>query len=251
MLTLMLGACDSAPEPATPAPEPDPTPAPEPDPTPARQLMDEHFTKATEARDAVIAGDIERAKSLMGWFADHDPSQALEPALAPHLERMRASARTFTETHSLTDAGRAMATMLTHCGACHVAADARPDLDSTSLPEGDGARPHMRRHAWAADRMWEGLVRDDADLFRRGTAALEGAPLGTEGIAAEEANAEQAGALAEHVHALATEAAAALDPPARAQIYGRYLAACAGCHRLLGRGPGQAPEAGAETADSP
>ncbi|MEZ4337306.1 MAG: hypothetical protein R3B82_11845 [Sandaracinaceae bacterium] len=86
--------------------------------------------------------------------------------------------------------------------------------------------------------MWEGLVTRDPEQFNAGTGALREAALHENDLPeSEEQPPERVAALATHVHELGTESADAQDWDARASLYGRFLATCAACHRLLETGP--------------
>ncbi|MBX3269411.1 MAG: hypothetical protein KF729_04075 [Sandaracinaceae bacterium] len=237
-----LGGCgDDAPaEPApTPATEPSPPEPPEiPAPSATGAVMHGHYARASEARDALIRADVPAARGHLEWLAAHDEGRALDGALRPRLAAMQAAAGAHAEATTLTEAGQALATTLVRCGECHAAVGRRFAMERPPIPEGEDTPAHMRRHAWAAERMFEGLVIDDVEHFRAGAAALREAPLAPAALGRDQAPPAQLAALSAHVHELSAEAEQAADAEARAAIYGRFLATCAACHRLLGAGPG-------------
>jgi cytochrome c553 len=168
--------------------------------------------------------------------------------------QMQTEAGHFEEATTLTEAGTALARTLTRCGGCHRVSQGGPEIGIPPLPEGDSVAAHMQRHRWAADRMWEGLVKDDAEIYGTGAAALREASLFESEIedrANTEAPRERVRAIANLVHELGAEAATAETPTDRADVYGRLLATCATCHRMLGvgdavaEGEGLAPAGGA------
>ena len=228
---------------ATPADTPPEVPAaPEiPEPTPSQGLMHGHYRRAADARDALIRGDMETARADMQWLSAHHEDEALADDLQPLLVQMHTEAARFADATTLTEAGQALARTLVRCGNCHRQHDAGFQVALPPLPEGDRNVDHMQRHLWSATRMWEGLVMADAEQFTAGTDALREAPL--HDLAGESGQPpERVSALADHVHALGREAAEAADDDARASVYGRFLATCAACHRLLGTGPEAPPE---------
>lgn len=225
---------------ATPA-EATPAQAPEiPEPTPSQGLMHGHYQRAADAREALIRGDMDSARADMQWLAAHHEDEALAENLQPLLAQMQTGAARFAEATTLTEAGQALARTLVRCGNCHRESGGGFSVALPPLPEGDTSVAHMQRHLWAATRMWEGLVVADAEQFTAGTDALREAAL--HDLARNGQPPERVSALADHVHALGREAAGAADEDARADIYGRYLATCAACHRLLGTGPAAPPE---------
>lgn len=236
---LALAGCDDGDTeaPAAEAPAAESAPPEEPAAAPLGEVMMGHFDRADRARTALIRGDIEAARESMQWLATHDLGGSIPEPLRPHFAAMQASAATFGQAATLRDAGVAFARTLTHCGACHAEAGAGPTFAMPPLPEGEGMQAHMRRHRWAADRMWEGLVTSSDDIFREGGGALTGTPLDAHVFPEGAVDLEQAQALATHVHELGATAAEASDAEARVTTYGHFLATCAGCHRALGVGP--------------
>ncbi len=206
--------------------------------TPAQALMHGHYRRASDARDALIRADIEGARGDMTWLATHHDGDALPENLRPLLTAMQTEAARFAEASTMTEAGLALAQTLVRCGNCHEASGGGFAVALPPLPEGEGSAAHMRRHRWAAERMWEGLVIADEEQFRAGSDALREAPLHQEAVpSAEGETDERVEAITALVHALGEEAQRATTTDARASIYGRYLATCGTCHRLLGRGP--------------
>lgn len=262
LLSLSSGCGDDA-EPEATEPteaEAEPTEPAEPE-GPTKTLMAEHFRKAWSARDAVIRGDFDAAKRDVGWLAEHDQGAALPAHLRPKLDPMQQAANEFVETQSLTEAGAAFARMLHRCGQCHTEADGGPEFEPAEPPEGEGVEVEMQRHRWAADRMWEGMVTPDPEAFARAAEVLAETPMGSaemaEGTDADPARLE---ALVSHVHEMAEQAEDAENEDARILAYGRFVASCAACHRLVGKGPGHdsepslrhelvAPAGGAEAAE--
>jgi cytochrome c553 len=210
--------------------------------------MQGHFGRATEIHDALIRADMDAAREGMAWLAAHEEPN-LPENLQPLLDAMQAEAARFPEASTLTEAGTVFARTLTRCGGCHTAAHAGPEIAQTPIPEGDSPEARMQRHQWASDRMFDGLVMANAEVFRAGNDALTSAPLTQAELAGTEAQPEQqVVALTTHVRQLGAEAAAATDDEARAGIYGRYLATCGTCHRLL---EGGAPAALAPVPEVP
>lgn len=247
---LWIAGCDD--EPGAPPPEADPRPAAEPEadpspaaegiPTPAGQLMRGHFVRAIDARQALIRADLDRARADMAWLAAHGEADTLPEALRPRLAAMQSEAARFADATTLTEAGTAFARTLVRCGECHAASDGGPAIATPPLPEGDTVASHMQRHQWAADRMFEGLVTADPERFLLGTEALTEVPLHADQLPGSQAQPPQRlQALTNHVHDLAEEAQEVSTEDQRAGLYGRYLATCGACHRLLEGGPEASP----------
>lgn len=229
------GAPAETPEPATEEPEPAP-PA-------TKALMAEHFRKAWSARDAIVRGDFETAKDEVRWIAEHDQGEAIPSELRPKLAPMQQAAQEFVDTSSLSEAGASFARMVHRCGECHADTEGGPRFEPGPVPEGEGLEAEMQRHRWAADRMWEGMVQPDPAAFARAAEVLAGTELASETmVEGTNADPERVQALADHVHEMAEDAANAENEDARILAYGRFVASCAGCHRLVGKGPGHDTE---------
>ena len=97
-------------------------------------------------------------------------------------------------------------------------------------PAGRAPAAHMLRHAWAADRMWDGLLTPSDALWESGATALSEDPL----FLADDESGTEAAVLAREVHLLGIEARRLQDPDHQAGIYGRLLGTCARCHSLMG-----------------
>ena len=200
-----------------------------------RAVMRGHYGRARSAHDALIRADMDQAAADMEWLATHDEGDVLPANLQPLLAAMQTEASHFAEASTLTEAATTFARMLTRCGACHVESHGGPAaIAEVAIPDGETPTARMRRHRWASDRMFDGLIMGEAEMFRSGNAALTSAPMTREELPATAAlNADQVLALTTHVVELGAEAASATDDEARASIYGRYLATCGSCHRLV------------------
>jgi cytochrome c553 len=93
----------------------------------------------------------------------------------------------------------------------------------------------MARHAWAADRLWDGLVLPSNAAWEGGADAFAGVPLDTDDLAFD--NPEGVRALANRTHELGRRAGLETEPSLRARTYGELLSACAACHQMTGQEP--------------
>ena len=201
------------------------------------RLMRGHYEKAVEAREALIRADVPAAKAAMKWLAQEQEAFAVLPELRPLLAEMRRAAAEFDKADTLRAAGDALAATLTRCGSCHSAAGKGPTVAISPVPDGDDARAHMQRHHWAAQRMWEGLVLASPERFGEAASVLAEASLSGRELGPAELSAKDVARLDAHVHKLGEDARAATTDEARAEVYGRLLATCATCHKLMKRGP--------------
>lgn len=188
-----------------------------------------HYEQVGEIRSAVVAGDIDATRGPARWLASHKGDQFQADA-EPALEKMRAEGRVILAQHEVTDIARSVGRMGAACGTCHQVTHGGPRVTVGNPPSASTApAEHMSRHAWAMDRLWDGLVGPSDGAWTAGAAALSGASLdfGTGPVP------PQADQLAEKVHELGRAARDARDETARAEVYGQLLQTCALCHSVL------------------
>jgi cytochrome c556 len=250
--------CRSKPTGATEPPPgtPEPAPArkapdtPEPEPPESEELPDlmkDHFSLASQARDAVVRGRLEQAEGPLVWLGQHALAKDMPSTWRLHVERMQQAARRALTEGTLASAGQAIGATAAECGACHTMVHRGPKFepsDFNDLRESDtkGARAELQErmhgHLWAIERMWEGLVGPSDDAWRAGAETLR------EGQGHPRV-AKAASKRLELVRSLGGEARDVTDGAGRAAIYGRILAECGGCHAGSGvelGGPGTADE---------
>ncbi len=200
-------------------------------------LMRGHFIEASGAREALIRGDMAAAKRSMKWLAEHQQTQSIPEALLPYYSAMQESAKRFSRVSTLREAGAALALTLTKCADCHRNGQTGPRFAKPPVPTGEGRKNHMRRHQWVAQRMWERLVDGSDAGFNEAAKVLADQTWDVDVPALTGKNDAAAQTLAKHVHELSAESPLATTVQARTDLYGHFLATCATCHRLLGKGP--------------
>jgi len=155
-------------------------------------------------------------------------------------------AKSVMDAPDLAGAARGAALMAERCGSCHTDSAAKVTFEPLgAAPAGSGAAPHMLRHQWALDRLWEGLVGPDDARWIAGAEALSDAPLApTDATDKGDLNIAEIARLADLAHALGLKARDAKGD-ARAPLYGEMLTTCQSCHTLATKAPGgtTAPDA--------
>jgi mono/diheme cytochrome c family protein len=186
-----------------------------------------HFTQVGGIQDAVVRGDLDATRGPARWLATHNDDQfgsAGDDAQA----MMRNEARIIMEQKDILDIGRSVARMGAACGSCHTATGGGPSITVGEPPASStNPGPHMVRHAWGADRLWEGLFAPSDAAWAAGAGALASMPLDFG------AN-DQASRLAQRVHDLSQKAQTMKDLKDRTQIYGDFMETCSLCHGSLG-----------------
>lgn len=233
VILLMIASCSapitdgSVPVNATPDPAPAPI-APPADPT---ERMLTHYQDVVQIRDAVIAGDLPGVRPPARRLRERtDP---IPESWLPFVTAKDEHATIVLTARSLRVAARAAASLANDCGDCHEALGDGPRFGPPASPPAPIAhRPeqHMLRHQWAADRMWEALISRSDEAWTAGAEVLADAPLHRGEIAALIRVPDDILDLNERVHELGSRARTTAAWPARAEIYGDFLAACAKCH---------------------
>ncbi len=185
-----------------------------------------HYTQVGEIHAAVVDGSIDDTRAPARWLATHGEEE-LSAAGQEALEAMRSEARVVAEEHDLALLSHAVARMGNACGSCHAAMNAGPDITAAEPPPTSSVpSKYMKRHAWAADRLWEGLIGPSGRAWAAGAGVLGSSPMdfGTN---------DQANKLARRVQELSKKAADAATPGDRARVYGDLLETCSPCHGTL------------------
>jgi hypothetical protein len=187
--------------------------------------MAEHFLQINAIRDAVIAGDLAATKEPSQWLIEHLVADDLPLRWRSHVPAIQRAAQAVHDAENVEAAAYAAAEAAAVCGQCHqdVEVELKPSTEPEPLKD-DTQFAYMDRHAWGANRMWDGLVAPSDEEWQRGAKAFMEAPLHAEGASEELAK------LADRVHGIAATAATQTEPADRAGHFAALIATCADCH---------------------
>ncbi|MDP2955058.1 MAG: hypothetical protein Q8N53_01440 [Longimicrobiales bacterium] len=188
--------------------------------------MSAHYGQVDEIQEAVIAGNVDGTRGAARWLSTHE-GQEFPAASAPSLEAMRNEGRIMLRQNDILAVARTLGRMGVTCGSCHTELGANVTFPLEE-PPASSANPasQMLRHAWAMDRLWEGLSAPSDGLWIAGAGALTSLPV-------DFGDNDQASRLAARVHELSDIAKAATTARERADAYGDLLETCALCHGAL------------------
>jgi cytochrome c553 len=227
---LALAGCSSSPEPAV---EPARFAAPRKPAAPLTEQMFSHFAAVSALQRAIAHGQLDTARRHARWLLDHD-----EPVLdgwQPFVDEMRAATRELLAAGDLPTAGALAGRLGRACSRCHEARGAVVAFPWDPEPADTPRLPaQMRRHQWAAARLWEGLVGPSDELWAQGTRTLSTMKLDAALISGGLPRGDVS-ALAGKVREITGRAAALTDQDERRTLYGELLSTCAGCHALVRR----------------
>ena len=198
-------------------------------------LMGEHFTIVSWARNAVIAGELDALREPLAALAAYRYEEVPAGRRLPWVAQLQQAARLTSEAAKLEVAASGVATMARVCGECHLANHAGPSFPAVANPlervAADGVDARMARHLWAAELLWEGITGPSDVTWYAGAKTLLEAP-----DALDERLPEGFDDALLQVRRLGQKAQDAQTLAARADLYGVLLTTCADCHtRWLAR----------------
>lgn len=208
--------------------------APSPPATPIMMAMARHDRLAIEIRDGLVRADIDVAKQAARALS----AVAINPQAAEPAGAMRAAASRVAEAEDLSRAGRAFGELATTCSDCHARAGAptRVYVGSPPLPA-TSPSAQMKRHAWAAEQLWIGIVFNSEPPWLAGADVLADHAIAGDELIPGKSAAAEVDARARAVQRFGSRAKETFDTSVRARMYGQLLGVCADCHQRTGGGP--------------
>lgn len=195
--------------------------------------MEANFLQAERARDALVFGRLQDARSHARALRDRDQAAAFPGTQRHFLEAMRQHADEVVLAGGLMDAGLAIGRLGVTCGNCHHQSKAGPQAEPvTALPWKAPPEPvmaRMLRHDIGVLQMWQGLTAPSDKAWHQGAITLTRAPLEAPQDAGEDVG-DRAHAAMERIRELARAARVATTHAERGDIYGGLIAECAACH---------------------
>jgi mono/diheme cytochrome c family protein len=199
--------------------------------------MHAHLDAMKSIEAGIIAGNLDATREPATWLLEHDEPAGLPAAGSEFVATVRGAASALLEADSLGSAAEAASQMGLACGACHTASNVTVEFDEVERPsDKEKAKPHMQRHQWAADRMWEGLIGPDGVAFSRGANLLFESPVKPAELA-KLGGGDAAVGMSRRIHQLAANATTVSEPEEQAEIYAEFIANCGACHSELAKGP--------------
>ncbi len=195
-----------------------------------RRDMQKHFDGVIDIQRAIVRGELAIARDRARWLATHD-DPSMPPAWQGRIDALRATAERLSQSTDLPSAANLAADLAGQCGQCHRALEANLSFAWTAQPP---VTPRfddlMRRHEWAAERLWEGIIGPNDERWQDGIDLLASLPLDADGYFGHLPNAHAILAAATQVRTLASNADRTRRRE-RAEWYGDLLNGCVGCHQ--------------------
>lgn len=197
------------------------------------RIMEMHQSYLTllSARDATVYGENDVARELLTEIATQPMPEGVSSIWARDVLELHVTAGRGARAEEPAGVAMGIAHTAESCGSCHTSTGQSPELaDQMDPPSPDSPANLMRRHAWAAQQLWDGLIIHSDERWKQGASVLGSSNLEPSTLFHNEYLAEVG---AERVRGLqeATKsvvAAAAWDE--RAEAYGELLNSCSTCH---------------------
>jgi cytochrome c556 len=207
------------------------------EPGPESARMAEHFVRAGQLYAAVAGGRLDSVQVRAQEILDHETGEGLPARSQRYVRELRSFTALAVRAPDVESAASAVARAGAACGACHTSLRRGPMYPGGTLgppvPSEAHVEERMRRHRWAADRMWEGLIGPSDEAWNSGAEILKDAALYTDALTRDLARYEEVTKLAWTVHEIGARADMVKDRDHRAELYGELLGTCARCHALL------------------
>ncbi len=195
---------------------------------PVSAQMHERFAKVTEARDHVVQGRLDDAKTVASLLADSDDPEGLPSEWKAPLRKLRKEAKKTSRAKNLVDAAAGIGEVAQKCGECHASTGADLGLDEAAIPsQAWDEGQNMALHAWASEWMWLGLVGANEQAWQRGARSLLEHPIE---LAFQSAPAPTDQPQLEQLVYIIAERATTTARNFRGEIVGQLLATCSECH---------------------
>ncbi len=214
--------------PAEPA-EPPKAEAPEPG-TPEQKLMRAHFSETELIRSAAIRGVPSAAISPAKALTKMEGMGKMPASWKPSMKAMQKAVARIQSSPDVPALAAATADLGVACGRCHSKGKG-PKVEVGSPPDpGTTVKDQMRRHAWANERLWEGIYVPSDKAWTAGIEALKGQKFPEKAL--KEGGVHARSAVAQ-LQRLVDAAGKEKRLEERAGTYAKILGTCAACHSVM------------------
>lgn len=195
-------------------------------------VMIRHEVLSIAIREAIVRGDL--ATTRRNAVELGAVTVGGSPELLERSKDLTKAADAIAHAEDLPAAAHATGGLVRTCADCHARLTGPTQLEvTTPMPPEGGRSASMRRHNWAMNRLWDGLVSNSEVPWHAGADALSDPALAAQDLVPPKRSTPEVQQLAGSMIALGRRAAAASDTGVRAEIYGELLATCADCHRQI------------------
>jgi cytochrome c553 len=198
--------------------------APVPPAEAVRDDMRRHYLAAGDLQRAIAHGRLTDARDIATWLADN---------ASPRTHELLSAASAIAQATDVSAAAAPFASLAGACSWCHVTSGAKVTFPYEPEPADEPALDvQMRRHQWAAARLWEGVVGPSDEAWRDGIRVMVSTSIDVRRTTNAKPNADVV-EYTNQIRTLAMRADNVPDPAARANLYGDMLTTCASCHAIV------------------
>lgn len=200
--------------------------------SPAARWMREHFSQTVAIRNAVVSGHLERAVNPATELTQMAGVEGMPKQWAVAGAQLRDAANRMREASNIQDAATATADIGRACGHCHSTGGRGPKITVGEPPPAEASTlSRMKRHKWAAERLWEGIYGPSEAAWAAGSKALEIDPFDAKML---EPGGVHARSAASDFRRFAKELPNAKTNEARGRSFAELTSTCAPCHEAMG-----------------
>lgn len=193
--------------------------------------MHESYLTLITARDAVANGETDIGRELLTEVATQPMPEGISAIWAPEVLNLHAAAGRGARAEQPEGVAQGIAEAAKSCGSCHTATGYLPQLAGQMAPPSpDTPSSLMKRHAWAAQQLWDGLIIPSEDRWNEGAKVLAESNVSPTNLFTNEYVAEVGAARVHGLQAATRKVVAADAWDQRAEAYGELLHTCASCH---------------------
>lgn len=187
--------------------------------------MSQNFAKATDAKDSVVLGIPDQARTDLRWLGEQLATDALGEPGRPYLTALKAAAKGASESTTTPALGEGIGQVVGTCSACHTGFGVTLSPLVAERPSGG----HVNTANWLVSALWTGVLANSDSAWNTGAAAMGLEPQDLSGYGVSKPGPAAEDALAT-MKDLTTSASAAADRNSRAKVLGRVIGACGACH---------------------
>ncbi|MGI9627967.1 MAG: hypothetical protein ACR2QM_14110 [Longimicrobiales bacterium] len=196
--------------------------------------MFRHFGQAHRIQTAAVFGRHDVAKDAAAQMRNEAPVPGLPDGSESYVQSLQESAAR-VEFSQYPEVVPAMAAqMADDCGSCHEAFEVGPLFGVGVIEDSPELGQHMKVHAWASERMWEGLVSRSEESWQAGATALSGHRIEPDEYVPAIRHRGTAFMLSSRAHYLAESSQELTTWEERAGLFSRLTETCYECHNLAG-----------------
>ncbi|HEY4175453.1 MAG TPA: hypothetical protein VGM90_01415 [Kofleriaceae bacterium] len=194
-----------------------------------KQMRAEYYA-ALGILEAIVDGRLADARGKATWVVTHGDN--FDPPASRDDDLLRA-ADTIAHAKTVLDSAGGLARLGHACAQCHLAQRANVDVGFANFsppPESTELSNQMQRHAWASERLWQGMLAPSDAAWTQGADLLASTAIDLSTTNHGKPNAE-AVVLAERLRTTA-ESAVHANQTDRSIVFGEMVVTCARCHDL-------------------